>query len=81
MTMLLFLSPIFYPPEALPEHFQAWIQLNPLTLIIMEARAVLLWGEMPDLSALAIYSLCSFALMVAGYAFFQKTRAGFADVL
>lgn len=81
MTILLFLSPIFYPPEALPEHFRFWLQLNPLTVIINQARDVLLWDVPPDFTRLGIYTLCSGSVMLLGYGFFHKTRKGFADVL
>lgn len=81
VMMLLFLSPIFYPPDALPENFQFWLALNPLTVIINEARAVLLWNETPNFLHLGIYSLCSVSAMLLGYGFFHKTRKGFADVL
>ncbi|OQW81018.1 MAG: sugar ABC transporter permease, partial [Proteobacteria bacterium ST_bin16] len=42
LTMLLFLSPIFYPASALPESIRDYLFLNPLTLIIEQARAVIL---------------------------------------
>lgn len=80
-TALLFLSPVFYPISALPEQYQAWLYVNPLTAIIENARAVLLFGHSPDWSSLAISLLVGLVSCALGYAFFQKTRAGFADVL
>lgn len=80
-TVLMFLSPVFYPVTALPERVQAWIYLNPLTLIIEEARKVTLWGELPDIKALLVYSLVAAGTASIGFAWFQKTRKGFADVL
>jgi lipopolysaccharide transport system permease protein len=43
-TMLMFLSPVFYPVSALPQVLQGFIYLNPLTLPIEAARAMLLSG-------------------------------------
>jgi lipopolysaccharide transport system permease protein len=80
-TALLFLSPIFFPPTALPEGLRAYLFLNPLTFIIEQARGVLIWGIPPDWSGLAIYTLVSVMVAWAGYFWFQKTRKGFADVL
>jgi lipopolysaccharide transport system permease protein len=81
LTMLLFLSPIFYPASALPESIRDYLFLNPLTLIIEQARAVILYGQLPDWSSLILYYL--FALLIAwtGLLWFNKTRKGFADVL
>ncbi len=78
---LLFLSPIFYPVSALPKDFQGWLQINPLTLIIEESRKVLVFGMMPDWSALGIAVFAGLTIAVTGFWWFQKTRKGFADVL
>lgn len=78
---LMFVSPIFYPSTALPPEYRNLLYLNPLTPIIEQARAVLFWGNTPDFKLLAIYLVCSLLLACAGFAWFQKTRKGFADVL
>ena len=81
LTVLLFLSPVFYPITAVPEKFQAYIIANPLTFIIEQAREVLVWGHVPDWQGLSFYTLGAFFVAWAGFALFQKTRKGFADVL
>ena len=80
-TVLMFLSPVFYPVTALPEEFRPWLMANPLTFIIEQAREVLIWGRLPDWAGLGIYTLAATVVAWAGYAWFQKTRKGFADVL
>jgi lipopolysaccharide transport system permease protein len=80
-TVLMFLSPVFYPVSAVPERFRVWIMANPLTFIIEQAREVLIWGHFPDWTGLGIYTLAAVAVAWAGYAWFQKTKKGFADVL
>lgn len=80
-TVLMFLAPVFYPVTALPEELRPWLMVNPLTFIIEQARAVLIWGRQPDWVGLSIYMLLAAAIAWAGYAWFQKTRKGFADVL
>jgi len=80
-TILLFLAPVFYPISALPEAMRPWIMANPLTFIIEQAREVLIWGRMPNWIGLGLYTLIALAVAWAGYAWFQKTRKGFADVL
>jgi lipopolysaccharide transport system permease protein len=80
-TVMLFLAPIFYPITALPEEIRPWIMANPLTFIIEEARKVLILGRMPHWAGLGVYTFAATAVAWAGFAWFQKTRKGFADVL
>lgn len=80
-TALLFLSPIFFPAEALPESLQPFLFLNPLALIIEQTRAVLIWGQYPDWTALITYLVLSLFFAWTALLWFQKTRKGFADVL
>jgi len=79
--VMLFLSPVFYPMSSVPESLRPWIMANPLTFIIGQAREVVIWGHAPDWLGLGIYMLGAVAFASAGYAWFQKTRKGFADVL
>lgn len=80
-TVLMFVSPVFYPVDAVPPRFRPFIMANPLTFIIEQARDVLVWGKLPDWLGLAVYLIAACLVAWAGYAWFQKTRKGFADVL
>lgn len=80
-NVLMFLSPIFYPIIALPEVYRPFMQISPLTLVVEQARNVMIWGKDLDWSAWAIYLIVSSMLAWSGFAWFQKTRKGFADVL
>ncbi len=80
-TVLMFLAPVFYPITAVPERFRPFIMANPVTFIIEQARMVLIWGHLPNWVGLAIYTLVAIVVAWLGYALFQKTRKGFADVL
>lgn len=80
-TVLMFLSPMFYPTSALPEPYQVLLHINPLTYVIEASRDVLIWGKIPDLSALGLYYLVAMAVAWMGFWWFQKTRKGFSDVL
>lgn len=81
-TILLFMSPVFYPMSILPESLQ-WMMLvlNPLTVIIEQTRAVVIFGVYPNILHLLVYSFVSLLIMRFGFWFFQTTRSGFADVL
>lgn len=81
ITILMFLSPIFYPASALPQEFQAIFNLNPLTLIIEQSRAVIIAGTQPDFMALGIYMVVAVIVAIVGFRSFQVMKKGFADVL
>ena len=81
ITVLMFMSPVFYPATALPESYRHIIFLNPLTPVIELTRDVLYWGKSPDFVMLSIYSGVSSVLAWLGFFWFQQTRKGFADVL
>ena len=80
-TILMFLSPVFYPVTAVPERLRPLIMVNPSTFIIEQTREVLIWGHLPDWTVLGVYSVTAILVAWGGYAWFQKTRKGFADVL
>lgn len=80
-SVLMFLSPIFYPATALPEKYQIFLSFNPLTPTIEAVRGLLFLGEAPDMLSLIPYYMASFLFLWLGFAWFQRTRKGFADVI
>ncbi len=80
-TVLMFLSPIFYPASAIPEKYRHIVLLNPLAPAIEQARNVLFWGKEPDWTLMAVYLVGALIIAWLGFAWFQKTRKGFADVI
>jgi len=80
-TVLMFLSPIFFPVSMLPEKYRIFMYLNPLTLIIEQMRDVLLWGRLPSWSGWCLAMALGIGAAWLGLVWFQKTRRGFADVL
>ena len=80
-SALIFLSPIFYPIQALPENLRPYLYLNPLTLAVEQVRDVLIWGRPLVWTHYGAFLLVGAVFATLGFAFFQKTRKGFADVL
>lgn len=80
-TMVMFLSPIFYPAAALPEAYRKWLQLNPLSTVLEQVRDVLYWGNLPSLWEWLASLGVGLTIAMLGFYWFQKTRKGFADVL
>lgn len=80
-TVMLFMSAVFFPVTALPEKYQFWIRINPLAYIIEQGRNVLIFGQLPDLGSWCLMLVVGIVVAWCGFAWFQKTRKGFADVL
>lgn len=81
MSILLFLSPIFYPATSAPTLAQKLIYLNPLTYPIEELRAVLILGNQLDWFHWLAYFAVSIVVAIGGLWIFQKSRPAFADVI
>ncbi len=79
MQILMFASPVFYPPEILSRPMQYAVALNPMTGIIGAYRWAIL-GMPLDLAILAISTASTFALLLFGLFFFRRTERLFADL-
>lgn len=80
-TILLFLSPIFFPLESIPGTWRAVALANPLTFVVEASRGMIFDGHLPDPGALAAYSVIALAVAMGGLALFRHLRPGFGDVL
>ena len=81
MSVLLFLSPVFYPVSSTSGLAQKLIHANPLTYPIEELRAVLIIGIQPDWLHWLTYTFAAILVAIFGLWIFQKSRPAFADVI
>jgi len=80
-SLLMFLTPIFYPLAAIPEAYRLFLHFNPLTFIVEQSRGLLIFGVGLAWGRFVILTIAAFFVAWIGFAWFQKTRKGFADVL
>ncbi|MEO8838659.1 MAG: ABC transporter permease [Herbaspirillum sp.] len=78
---LMFLAPVFYPLERIPAQYRYLVYFNPLTVPIEASQNVLIRGDLPDWSMLGLYAVASCLFAWLAFAWFERTRKGFADVL
>ena len=81
MTGLLFLSPIFFPLEAMPASLQTILSFNPLAIEINMLRGIMVEGIAPAWDIYAGFLTFGALTYLAGYHWFTLTRDGFTDVL
>lgn len=81
VTVLMFMSPVFYPAEALPEQMQPIMYINPLTPAIEMLRAVLFHGVLPSALSYGVSLFVGALFSTLGFFVFNRLKVGFSDVL
>jgi lipopolysaccharide transport system permease protein len=81
LTLLFFLSPIFYQLENLPLRARFYLRLNPLTAVVEGLRAIVMRGRAPDWPWLGYSLAVSLVVAYLGVVWFMRTKKAFADVL
>ena len=81
VTGLLFVSPVFFPANALPVRFRFVADWNPVAYPIELTRSLFLDGVWPNWTVwLGVTVLCALWAQLC-FACFERLRRGFADVL
>jgi lipopolysaccharide transport system permease protein len=78
---LLLLSPIMYPMTLVPDYLKNLYLINPISYAVEDMRRIMIWGLSPNWSFLFIGFVISSFIFICGHLWFNKTKAGFADVL
>ena len=74
-------SPIFYPPEIIPEAARPFLLFNPLLPIIESIRQLSLSDNLPDLGLIAHALISGIVILVVGWSCFRAWRHLFMDLL
>ncbi len=78
---LFFVSAVFFPISALPEHVGALLLLNPIAFCIEAARDLVLWQIWPDWYHLSVLTLVGFLLMWLGWMIFDDNKGKYVDLI
>lgn len=81
LLLLMFLSPLFYSVDSLPQKYRFVMGLNPLTYVFEEARRVMISGNAPDFSVLGIGLIVGIGMAWLGLASFKGNQENFADAI
>ena len=77
-TAWMYLTPIFYPLDQLPEGLQWGIStFNPMFFYISQFRDIVLNGQLPELSVLLAGIITALLALVVGSSVFIKTKDQF----
>jgi ABC-2 type transport system permease protein len=79
LTAWMYLSPVIYSPEILPEAVRFWItRLNPMFYLIELFRMPIYYGKIPDINLLLISAAIAIITMFGGWMFFTSKSDEFA---
>ena len=81
LMIWMYLTPVLYPAELIPENLKFLFYLNPMTAIINSYRDSVLYGNIPDITSLLYASLFTIALFIIGIIYFRRRARFFADVI
>ncbi|MFL5894948.1 MAG: ABC transporter permease [Thermoleophilaceae bacterium] len=81
LTVLFYLTPVFYDVARVPHRYEWVLRLNPLTTLIDGYRALLLGSDFPSVARAAAVVAASAALAAAGAALFTRFSPGIVDEL
>jgi lipopolysaccharide transport system permease protein len=81
MTLWMFLTPIFYPADMVPERFRWLFALNPMYHVVEAYREVVLEQRLPGVPHLAALAAVALPAFLGGYWFFSRSKHAFVDVL
>ncbi|MEM7034374.1 MAG: ABC transporter permease, partial [Chloroflexota bacterium] len=80
LRLTFFLTGIFFDVTTVVERFFI-LNFNPMLHLVNAYRRILIFGELPPLSIMAILSLCSIGLVLLGYFTFKRANHRYVEEL
>ncbi len=80
VTLLFYFTPVIYPETMIPEKYKSFINLNPLSPLMISWRNLFLNGTLEPVSLTVVFAYSIFAFML-GYMVYRKLSWKFAEVL
>lgn len=80
LTGWLYVSPIIYSPELVPENLKFWYNLNPMVGVINGYRNAILYGTAPD-AGFYYSAIIAVIVFLIGVIYFKERSKYFADVV
>lgn len=79
LILWMYLTPVMYPADLVPERYRFVFQLNPMAVIINAYRQTILGGGSPNYASLFIALLLSILVLFIGLSYFKSREKIFAD--
>ena len=77
----MYMTPVLYPVDSIPEQFRGLFYLNPMTPIIVAYRDILYYKRVPEWELLSSSAMLSLIVMLIGFIGFHYLKRHFAEEL
>ncbi len=77
----MYLTPVMYPVNTIPEEFQFIFQINPMSAIIIAYRDIFYYGKIPNVIEIFYSFVFGIVLLVVGEIVFKELQKRFAEEL
>lgn len=77
----MYLTPIMYPIEMIPEQYVKLFYLNPMTSVIIAYRDILYYGKVPQVETLTQAMIMGIGILLIGQIIFSKLQRHFVEEL
>ena len=81
VTVFMYLTPVFFPLNSIPEEFKNVMMFNVMTYAIENMRNVIIYGNPLKWDYFGISCIVSGVLFFLGWWVFKRVKVGFADLL
>jgi lipopolysaccharide transport system permease protein len=81
LQFLMYMVPVFYPVEIVPERFRRFYLMNPLASLMDAFRRILIYRRWPDWRTFTYAAVFSVVLLIVAYWDFKRAEPEFADRL
>jgi len=78
LQLLIFVTPVFYPPSLVPERYRFLLLLNPMSAVVDGFRAALFGLPLPW-ARLGLSFAAALVVTLAGFLYFRRMEQSFAD--
>ncbi len=79
VMLWMYLTPIIYPANIIPQRFQFVLKLNPIATFVDSYRDTILYQKTPNIPNLLIAALISFIFLIFSLKYFKSKEKYFAD--
>lgn len=73
LTLLMYMTPIFYPMEIIPDHYRWAVRFNPLRSVLEVFRDPIYHGKIPPITHLSVAVIVTVLALVVGVFTFRKS--------
>nr|WP_150959427.1 ABC transporter permease [Aneurinibacillus sp. XH2] len=77
LMILMYMTPIFYPKEIIPDKYSMLIEINPLFEVVEMFRNVMMYGTVPSMTSHLVCLAHASVYLLIGFFFFYKKQNRF----